>query len=55
VRANSPETEAVEALISAGRRAMLEFSREINVYGQNRIDEAVTALAWSIYKPENAR
>jgi len=55
VRANSPETEAVEALISAGRRAMLEFSREINIYGQNRIDEAVTALAWSIYKPENAR
>ena len=55
VRANSPETEAVEALISAGRRAMLEFSREINVYGQSRIDEAVTALAWSIYKPENAR
>ena len=55
VRANSPETEAVEALISAGRRAMQEFSREINVYGQIRIDEAVTALAWSIYKPENAR
>ena len=55
VRANRPETEAVEALISAGRRAMLEFSREINVYGQSRIDEAVTALAWSIYKPENAR
>ncbi len=34
---------------------MREFSREINVYGQSRIDEAVTALAWSIYKPENAR
>jgi sulfoacetaldehyde dehydrogenase len=55
VRANSPETEAVAGLISAGRRAMREFSREINVHGQNRIDEAVTALAWSIYKPENAR
>src|SRR5262249_31796666 len=23
--------------------------------GQSRIDEAVTALAWSIYKPDNAR
>ena len=55
VRANSPEADAVGPLISAGRRAMQEFAREINVYGQSRIDEAVTALAWSIYKPENAR
>ena len=30
VRANSAETDAVDALISAARRAMLEFSREIN-------------------------
>ena len=34
---------------------MGEFSREINALGQSRIDEAVTALAWSIYRPENAR
>ena len=27
----------------------------VNRHGQARIDEAVTALAWSIYKPENAR
>jgi sulfoacetaldehyde dehydrogenase len=55
VRANSPEADVVGPLISAGRRAMQKFAHEINVYGQSRIDEAVTALAWSIYKPENAR
>src|SRR4029078_8545170 len=31
------------------------YAREIAKLGQSRIDEAVTALAWSIYKPENAR
>lgn len=54
-RASSPEVEAVAALVAAAQAAMREFSREINVHGQRRIDEAVTALAWSIYKPENAR
>jgi len=34
---------------------MAEYAREIEVGGQERIDEAVTALAWSIYKPENAK
>lgn len=55
VRAGNAEADAVVALIAAARRAMGEFSREINALGQSRIDEAVTALAWSIYRPDNAR
>ncbi|HEY5831643.1 MAG: aldehyde dehydrogenase family protein [Hyphomicrobiaceae bacterium] len=34
---------------------MASYAAEIEAHGQARIDEAVTALAWSIYKPENAR
>ncbi|MDX2290231.1 MAG: aldehyde dehydrogenase family protein [Hyphomicrobiaceae bacterium] len=34
---------------------MATYSAEIAMGGQSRIDEAVTALAWSIYKPDNAR
>ena len=37
------------------RAAMATYAEEIDAHGQARIDEAVTALAWSIYKPENAR
>jgi sulfoacetaldehyde dehydrogenase len=55
VRASNAEADAVVALITAARRAMGEFSREIKAIGQSRIDEAVTALAWSIYRPDNAR
>ena len=55
VRASNAEADAVVASIAAARRAMGEFSREINALGQSRIDEAVTALAWSIYRPDNAR
>ncbi len=46
----SPETVAAE-LVSRGRDAMAAFAG----LGQARIDEAVTALAWSLYKPENAQ
>jgi sulfoacetaldehyde dehydrogenase len=42
---------AVDAVVQKARRAM----QEIEHAGQARIDEAVTALAWSIYKPERAR
>ena len=49
------EPATVAELIAAARRAMAEFSREISANGQARIDEAVTALAWSIYRPDNAR
>jgi sulfoacetaldehyde dehydrogenase len=50
------ETDAiVQNLIAKARVAMAEYAREIEKGGQERIDEAVTALAWSIYKPENAK
>ncbi len=47
--------DAIAAVIARGRVAMAEYAKEIDACGQDRIDEAVTALAWSIYKPENAR
>ena len=43
--------EAVETLIARARAAMDAFESA----SQARLDEAVTALAWSIYKPERAR
>jgi sulfoacetaldehyde dehydrogenase len=54
-RVHTDSEGTVIALVSRARRAMDDLSREINTLGQPRIDEAVTALAWSIYKPENAR
>jgi sulfoacetaldehyde dehydrogenase len=42
-------------LIRRARAAMATFAAEIDREGQSRIDEAVTALAWSIYKPETAK
>jgi sulfoacetaldehyde dehydrogenase len=51
----APADDAVAPLIAKARHAMAEYAREIEAKGQARIDEAVTALAWSIYKPENAR
>jgi sulfoacetaldehyde dehydrogenase len=47
----SPERAAVDELVRKARIAMREYARA----DQARVDEAVTALAWSIYKPENAR
>jgi sulfoacetaldehyde dehydrogenase len=47
--------DPVPAVIAKARKAMEVYAREIAKDGQARIDEAVTALAWSIYKPENAR
>ena len=41
----------VEALVCRGRAAMDDFA----VADQAQVDEAVTAIAWSLYKPENAR
>lgn len=48
---NSREEEIIRALIAKGRSAM----RAISGCDQERIDELVTAVAWSLYKPENAR
>ena len=40
----------VDAMVRRGRAAMEAFAAS----DQARVDEAVTALAWSLYKPENA-
>ncbi len=49
--ATREEITAVDRLIEQGRSAMAEI---VNA-DQARIDEMVTAIAWSLYKPENAR
>ncbi|MEM6550348.1 MAG: aldehyde dehydrogenase family protein [Pseudomonadota bacterium] len=54
VAAEAPAPSAadqVETLIARARVAMETFEN----HDQARVDEAVTALAWSIYKPEHAR
>ena len=48
---SSDETQRVAVLVERARAAMEGFK---NV-DQARADEAVTALAWSLYKPEHAR
>jgi len=45
------ETATVEALVANARAAMAMFADA----DQARVDEAVTALAWSIFKPERAK
>jgi sulfoacetaldehyde dehydrogenase len=47
--------DSVGPLVARARAAMAAYTKEIAAHGQARIDEAVTALAWSIYKPDNAR
>ena len=51
--------QIVTALVDRARTALSEYARQIAKPGpdggQARIDEAVTAIAWSIYKPENAK
>jgi sulfoacetaldehyde dehydrogenase len=48
------DDHTVDMIVKA-RVAMGSYAEEIGLHGQARIDEAVTALAWSIYKPQNAR
>ena len=50
-RAANSDAAIVTDLVDRGRRAMASLRDA----GQARIDEGVTALAWSIFKPENAR
>ena len=45
------ERERVNELVARGRAAMQKFAGA----DQARVDEAVTALAWSIYKPKHAQ
>lgn len=54
-RSGQEMADPVPGLVAKARAAMVTFSAEIDAGGQARIDEAVTALAWSIYKPETAR
>ena len=49
--ADRDESALVEALITRGRAAVVDFSP----HDQARVDEVVTAVAWSLYKPENAQ
>jgi sulfoacetaldehyde dehydrogenase len=49
-KANSPELEVIRGLIARGRTAMKTIAAD----NQERIDELVTAVAWSLYKAENA-
>ncbi len=48
---NNAEREIIRESIAKARSAM----QTIADYDQEQIDEAVTAVAWSLYKPENAR
>ncbi len=43
--------QAIEPLMRRARAAQTEFE----ACGQARVDEAVRAIAWSLYKPEHAR
>src|SRR5258705_2451306 len=52
---NMPTDDHIAGMVVKARRAMSRYAAEIAALGQGRIDEAVTALAWSIYKPHNAR
>src|SRR5262245_36610134 len=47
----SSVSEVVDGLIHRARAAMQIFAES----DQARVDEAVTALAWSLYKPEHAK
>jgi sulfoacetaldehyde dehydrogenase len=52
VAVKSPESAnaVVDELVRRGRAAMAAFANA----GQARVDEAVTALAWSLYNPKHA-
>ena len=50
-RPHGADTAVVAELISRGRNAMQAWQP----LEQTKLDDAVTALAWSIYKPDNAR
>ncbi len=51
VNASDEEIASVERLIEQARAAMSRFAGA----DQERVDTVVTAVAWSLYKPENAR
>ena len=53
--AEAQDLSAVDGVVKRAKAAMVVYAREIEKGGQARIDEAVTGLAWSLYKPENAK
>ncbi|MFZ4806777.1 MAG: acylating sulfoacetaldehyde dehydrogenase [Hyphomicrobiaceae bacterium] len=53
--ATAAPSSTVADVEARGRAAMALYGAEIARHGQPRIDEAVTGLAWSLYKPANAR
>src|SRR6185503_361951 len=52
---NMAGEDHIARMVVKARAAMALYATDIAAHGQARIDEAVTALAWSIYKPQNAR
>src|ERR1700674_3055837 len=53
--ADNPKEDHIVGMVVKARAAMAQFADAIGAHGQPRIDEAVTALAWSIYEPGRAR
>jgi sulfoacetaldehyde dehydrogenase len=51
VSEENPEKEIIKGLVEKARAAMVQFANA----DQARVDEAVTALAWSIYEPARAK
>lgn len=51
VSEENPEKEIIKGLVKKARAAMAQFAHA----DQARVDEAVTALAWSIYEPARAK
>lgn len=51
VSEENPEKEIIKGLVEKARAAMAQFAHA----DQARVDEAVTALAWSIYEPARAK
>ncbi len=51
VSEENPEKEIIKGLVEKARAAMAQFANA----DQARVDEAVTALAWSIYEPARAK
>src|SRR5438067_2319216 len=53
--ADIPTDDHIVGMVVKARAAMAWYADEIAAHGQARIDEAVTAMAWSMYKPARAR
>lgn len=52
---SEPDAASTDAVVARAREAMRIYADQIRTAGQARIDEAVTALAWSIYRPADAK